>query len=680
MTSGSAGARGRSWRGKIRRRAGRWKRQVSARWTRPDFAPQPQAGATAPVGRRVIRPATPFRESAAAIQDWREGSPNRVAVLLHVFYPELVPELVEAVHRIPVPVDVIVTNATQAKVAFPLRSDDRLLLLPTQNRGRDILPLIDVVNSGLLDPYELVVKVHTKQSGWRATHDLPGDGAAWRTSLLSAVLGSTDAITRILSGFATDPRLGLVTDQASLLGPEHWGDNEQLVADLLRRIEMPLIRDDLQFAGGSVYWIRGFVLAGLRSLNLSSDDFPVEAGQVNQTNAHAVERVIGLLCREGGLTLSAPDGLPAQTSAAWERYLPDAPVTPRARAVPFYLPQFHPIPENDVWWGKGFTEWFNVAAARPLYPGHHQPRLPMGLGFYDLRTPETVSEQCQLAVQNGLAGFMYYNYWFAGHRLLERPITDRLSDKNDLPFCLMWANENWTRSWDGGSDDILIAQSHDAVPPEEYLRSVLPILADPRYLRIDGRALLAVYRPKQLPDPEATFGAWRHMARENGAGELLLVGVDGGAEFGEDLPPPHAFGMDATMTFAPHGLLWEPADPTRVGLAAGQRVRTWSYQAMVDDALAAYRNGLAATHIPGVMVAFDNSARRSEWPDIWLGANPYTYRRWLAGAVDAVADRPSDERIVFINAWNEWAEAAVLEPSDRYGSTYLLATRSALIP
>ena len=251
-----------------------------------------------PSGRRALRPATPFRESAAAIQDWREGSPNRVAVLLHVFYPELVPELVEAVHRIPVPVDVIVTNATQAKVAFPPRSDDRLLLLPTQNRGRDILPLIDVVNSGLLDPYELVVKVHTKQSGWRATHDLPGDGAAWRTSLLSAVLGSTDAITRILSGFATDPRLGLVTDQASCWD-RSTGDNEQLVADLLRRIEMPLIRDDLQFAGGSVYWIRGFVLAGLRSLNLSSDDFPVEAGQVNQTNAHAVERVIGLLCREG---------------------------------------------------------------------------------------------------------------------------------------------------------------------------------------------------------------------------------------------------------------------------------------------------------------------------------------------------------------------------------------------
>ena len=290
-----------------------------------------------------------------------------------------------------------------------------------------------------------------------------------------------------------------------------------------------------------------------------------------------------------------------------------------------------------------------------------------------------MSEQCQLAVQNGLAGFMYYNYWFAGHRLLERPITDRLSDKNDLPFCLMWANENWTRSWDGGSDDILIAQSHDAVPGG--IPAIGP--ADPGRPRYPTDRRTGAARGLSTQTAPGPGGDVRRVAahgtRER-AGELLLVGVDGGAEFGEDLPPPHAFrnGRDDDVR-SPRAAVGA-GGPDQVGLAAGQRVRTWSYQAMVDDALAAYRNGLAATHIPGVMVAFDNSARRSEWPDIWLGANPYTYRRWLAGAVDAVADRPSDERIVFINAWNEWAEAAVLEPSDRYGSTYLLATRSALIP
>ncbi len=627
---------------------------------------------------RTARPPRAFDQFWREITEWRDYRPARVAVLLHVFYPELVPELIESIGLIPVPVDIIVTNSSGSTLDLTVRDGDRAIILESANRGRDILPMMEVVNAGLLDPYDLVLKVHTKRSSWRGDHDLPGDGNTWRRELLDAVLGSSDNIAAIMSAFSQDPSLGQVTADDSVLGAQHWGDNQALVQGLLRRIELPLDPSELTFAAGSVYWVRGFVLSGLRCLNLGAKDFPDEAGQVNQTTAHAVERMIGILCHEAGLTVRGRSALSVAQHHTLDRFEPDSQPTPRARAIPFYLPQFHPIPENDAWWGRGFTEWSNVAAGRPLYPGHHQPRLPQGLGFYDLRTPETVAEQCRLARGASLSGFMYYNYWFSGRKLLDRPITDRLSDQNTLPFCVMWANENWTRAWDGSEEDILLAQSHDVMPPGDYIRSVLPVLADPRYIRVDGAALVAVYRAKQLPDPAKTFTQWREIASESGIGELFILCVEGSAEYDEDLPPVSELGSDGTMTFAPHAQDWIPLPSGTMGLHPGVLARVWSYEAMVGGATAEYRRGIPDTHFPGVMVAFDNTCRRSEWPDIWYGANPYTYHRWLSAAIDAVADRPPERRLVFINAWNEWAEAAVLEPSDRFGNTYLLATRSAL--
>ncbi len=671
---------------RVSRRLGRGARARSLRWRLAnrlmrgmETAPEPSPSFDIWAQERAARPPRAFDQFWREISDWRNHEPARVAVLMHVFYPELVSELVDSVRLIPVPVDIIVTNSSGSELDLTVRDGDRVIVLEAANRGRDILPLIEVVNAGLLDPYDLVLKVHTKRSQWRGDHDLPGDGETWRRGLLDSVLGSTDNIAAIMSAFASDHTLGLVTADDSVLGPEHWGDNESLVQGLLRRIELPLRGSELTFAAGSVYWVRGFVLSGLRSLNLGARDFPDESGQVNQTTAHAIERMIGILCREAGLTMAGQSAVAtAPHTDPVARYGAAATVTPRARAIPFYLPQFHPIPENDAWWGKGFTEWSNVAAGRPLYPGHHQPRLPQGVGFYDLRTPETVAEQCRLAEGASLSGFMYYNYWFSGRKLLERPINDRLADHNPLPFCLMWANENWTRAWDGSEDDILLAQSHDVTPPGEYIRSVLPVLNDPRYLRVDGAALVAVYRAKQLPDPAKTFTQWREIAGENGAGELFILCVEGSAEFDEDLPPVDDLGCDGTMTFAPHAQDWVPLPNGTMGLHPRVLARIWSYEAMVDGSTADYRKDLAETHFPGVMVAFDNTCRRSDWPDIWYGANPYTYHRWLSAAIAAVADRPPDRRLVFINAWNEWAEAAVLEPSDRFGNTYLMATRSAL--
>ena len=609
------------------------------------------------------------------------ASPTRIGVIVHVYYPDLLDEIVRQLSAIPVTFDLIVTNASGDPITIDrdrLPRASTVLILDVENHGRDILPLVQLVNSGLLDPYHLVLKVHTKRSGWRDGHaDLAGTGAAWRDELLNALLGDPDNVAGILNAFATSPSLGLVTADGSLLGPEFWGDNQAVTSSLLRRLELDLRSEDLKFAAGSMYWIKGFVLQGLRALNLSATDFEPETGQVNATTAHAMERLIGVLADEAGLSLVNRSSLPkfAPEATDWSRFEMDRSLPPRLRVIPFYLPQFHPIPENDRWWGAGFTEWANVAAAKPVYLGHDQPKLPGELGFYDLRLPGVVARQVSLAESNGISGFMYYHYWFAGRQLLEKPILDRLADATKLPFCLMWANENWTRSWDGRDSDVILGQRYDEEPASGFIDDVVPILRHPRYMRIDGRAVLGIYRPAQIPDLVEVIESWRAAARRGGAGELMVLNVDVVKAFHGVEEDPSAIGLNGTLGFPPHNALWDWISKQKVGADRSFSGNLLSYRAMADDAIRKLQAGLSEDYFPGVMVNFDNTARRQWNPDIWYGSNPYTFRRWLAAAAQAVASREADRQLVFVNAWNEWAEGAVLEPSARFGPTYLLAVR-----
>jgi len=612
-------------------------------------------------------------------------SPARVGVVVHVYYPELFDEILRELTTIPVAFDLIITNASGETIGVDrsrLPRASSIVILDVENHGRDILPLVEVVNAGLLDPYQLVLKIHTKRSAWRDGHtELAGTGASWRGELLSGLLGDVVNVASILNAFATSPHLGLVTADGSLLGPEFWGGNQAVTASLLRRLELDAHPSDLRFAAGSMYWIRGFILQGLRALNLSATDFEREAGQVNATTAHAIERLIGIVTEEAGLSLAERSRVSLATPAEtdWQRFEVGRHLRPRLRVVPFYLPQFYPIPENERWWGTGFTEWTNVTAARPVYLGHDQPKLPADLGFYDLRVPESVARQASLAEWAGIDGFMYYHYWFAGRQLLERPIFDRVAGDVGLPFCLMWANENWTRRWDGRESDILMGQHYDEVPASRFIEDIMPILRDPRYMCLDGRPVLAVYRPAQIPDLASVIASWRKTARGGGIGELFVLLVDVEKEFHGVDEDPSAFGLDGRLGFPPHNVLWDWVPHQHVGAVLGFSGNVLSYRAMVDDAVRKLQAGLPESYFPGVMVNFDNTARRQSSPDIWYGSNPYTFRRWLASAASAVAQRDLDRRIVFVNAWNEWAEGATLEPSARFGSTYLLAVRDVTL-
>ncbi|MBV8657880.1 MAG: glycoside hydrolase family 99-like domain-containing protein [Burkholderiales bacterium] len=343
-----------------------------------------------------------------------------------------------------------------------------------------------------------------------------------------------------------------------------------------------------------------------------------------------------------------------------------------ARLIAFHLPQYHPIPENDAWWGAGFTEWTNVVKARPQYEGHYQPHLPADLGFYDLRLPEARAAQAELAQAYGIEGFCYYYYWFGGKRLLERPIEAMLADRApDMPFCLCWANENWTRRWNGNEHDVLMAQQHSPEDDEAMMRDVARYFADPRYIRVDGRPVLLVYRLDVLPDPAATVARWRAVCAALGVGDPYLCAVQ---SYG--VQDPSAFGFDAAIEFPPHGVV--SAEVTgHHARGHGFRGRILSYEDTVRYVLAKPKVGYARYR--GVMPSWDNTARKPNFGHCYQGSHPLVYRAWLAAAVEeAKADATLAAPFVFINAWNEWGEGCHLEPDQRYGHDWLRATQAAL--
>jgi glycosyltransferase involved in cell wall biosynthesis len=346
------------------------------------------------------------------------------------------------------------------------------------------------------------------------------------------------------------------------------------------------------------------------------------------------------------------------------------------KLIAFYLPQFHPIAENDAWWGTGFTEWRNVAAARPRFRGHTQPRLPGELGFYDLRVAETRMAQAELARAHGIDAFCYYHYWFEGRRLLERPFEEvRAAGEPDLPFCLCWANESWTRAWSDREGQVLIEQRYSESDDLAHARYLADTFTDPRYLRIEGRPLLLVYRAAALPDPRRTSAHIRREALQRGVGDPLLCRVESDPWLERRLAPAE-IGFDAAVEFSPD---WLDLDPERGARHRTTRTgdRIYDYAGVVERSLA--RLEPAYPTFRCVTPGWDNTPRRRTGAVLLGGSTPALYRRWLEALIARAAERPTGQQLIFVNAWNEWAEGAYLEPDTILGRGYLEATRDARV-
>jgi hypothetical protein len=351
--------------------------------------------------------------------------------------------------------------------------------------------------------------------------------------------------------------------------------------------------------------------------------------------------------------------------------------THNPRFIAFYLPQFHPTPYNDEWWGSGFTEWTNVVKARPRFRGHYQPHLPADLGFYDLRLPEAREAQANLARQYGIYGFCYYHYWFSGRRLLERPLDDVLAlGQPDFPFCLCWANENWSRRWDGGSNHLLISQQYSSGDDLAHIRSLARTLRDSRYIKIEGKPLVMVYRVESLPNPEGTAEIWRTEAIKEGIGDLFLVSVE--SNFGSLPKNPSTFGFDASLQFEPNSSHRITTSPLIHGLRrikltlTGDNILSYPdlYRKWAEQAAPGYRRFDCVTPM------WDNSARRKKRSaTIFRDSTPKMYETWLREAVRRGTPDEDGLKWVFLNAWNEWGEGCHLEPCQKWGRAYLEATR-----
>lgn len=368
------------------------------------------------------------------------------------------------------------------------------------------------------------------------------------------------------------------------------------------------------------------------------------------------------------------------------------------KPIAIYFPQLHSIKENDEWWGKGFTDWDNVKKAEPLFDGHYQPRIPLNHNYYDQSDIDIIRSQAELAKQYGIYGFCHYHYWFDGKQLLETPTNLMLDNPDiDMPFCLSWANETWSRRWDGSENQILIKQTH---PPHKerwdlHFDYLIKAWTDERAIKIDGKPVFAIYRPNLINDIDQMLDYWREKAHKYGLDGLYIVAQKHGPFVGNIKQSLNSFdaafqflpfdGISVTrMIYAVYKSLPQPMRKIMLNLKTNfemnKKVRhtLFNYDQIWENALSS-ETELGLTTFPGAYVDWDNTPRYKNRARIHQGATPERFQYWLTELIKSMPSRNLPENFVFINAWNEWAEGAYLEPDEKYGYQYLEALKSAMM-
>lgn len=362
------------------------------------------------------------------------------------------------------------------------------------------------------------------------------------------------------------------------------------------------------------------------------------------------------------------------------------------KTIAFYLPQYHQIPENDSWWGEGFTEWVNVKKSKALFDGHRQPQIPGELGYYDLNSDETRMQQAALAKEAGIDAFCYYHYWFQGKQLLEMPISRLLGNKTiDMPFCLCWANETWSRTWDGREKEILMEQTYNDEDDLAHAKHLVQIFQDSRYLKIDGKPIFVIYRIANLPNPRHFVEAIQNEAKLMGFDGVRIFAV---RNFASDMADEklQSIGIEDIIDFEPN-----PAEFPKRSLA-GKAIRfvqrQWNslarrfklpevnsilrvpYRAVMENSLQLYE-AFGKNHYPTVFPNWDNSPRRKA-ATIIQNDSPEDFENWIRKTAEILRTRPKENQLLFINAWNEWAESAHLEPDEATGHSFLDAVKKGI--
>ncbi|MDR1738421.1 MAG: glycoside hydrolase family 99-like domain-containing protein [Candidatus Symbiothrix sp.] len=363
----------------------------------------------------------------------------------------------------------------------------------------------------------------------------------------------------------------------------------------------------------------------------------------------------------------------------------------KIRPIAIYLPQFHPTPENDEWWGKGFTEWTNVTKAKPLFTGHEQPNLPGELGFYDLRVPEVREQQAELAKEHGIEGFMYWHYWFDGRRILERPFNEVLaSGKPDFPFCLGWANESWKTIWHGHlKKGTFLEQTY---PGEEdykkHFYAVLPAFKDKRYITVNKKCFFLIYKPFDIPNIDLLLTTWRNLAQENGLNGIYFVALSNYAD--KEYDKLIKLGFDAIQSYwLPSLLSSSHKRPKTFRERLNTKLRKIMHKPKPQSLLKIYKYKELIPYLsapidstenvfPTLLPNWDTSPRLAENGHIVVDSSPELFRKHVKNALKMLEQKPEEQRILFIKSWNEWAEGNYIEPDRKFGRQYLEVLRDEI--
>lgn len=383
----------------------------------------------------------------------------------------------------------------------------------------------------------------------------------------------------------------------------------------------------------------------------------------------------------------------------------------KARVIALYLPQFHPTPENDRWWGPGFTEWTNVAKAKPLFRGHQQPRIPADLGFYDLRLPETREQQAQLAREAGVEGFCYYHYWFGnGRQLLERPLQEVVaSGKPDFPFCICWANHTWSnKTWERKSavqkNSVLMEQTYPGTEDDiAHFNTLLPMFKDRRYMTVDGKLIFAIYDPFGFKNVQQFIATWRRLAEENGLPGFHFIGMtpstltirtapDGTRQ--RVMPNLESsaeiyrrvldLGFDAVNSLGKRrGEMlyegkWKNIAKTvlrHIGFPTGSM--RYDYERTVRNYFAPEDSW--ENVYPSILPQWDRTPRVASMDGVYVNATPEKFENHIRQALSLIKDKQPEHRILFLKSWNEWGEGNYVEPDMEWGHGFIDAIHNAVL-
>lgn len=610
-------------------------------------------------------------------------APIRLAIHLHLYYEDMIDKCTFYLQNIPVTFDLFVSVPSEqdlAKIIFHLTDSlpkaHSICVESVPNRGRDIAPLI-VQFGDRLKSYDIVAHFHTKKSPHNANL------ATWFEDVMDTLCGSVNEVKQILNLLTRDAKSVYPSGNKVSILDTGWSDNFEIAAKVISDFNLGNLNNfpRVEFPQGAMFWARTSSLEKLLSMPLQFSDFPEEPIGPDGTLAHALERLVLILgLHEPGRNYRLETrSLKRHKSPFYEAQhnFSQNIMHRSAKVLAYYLPQFHPTPENSLWHGDGFTEWYKVRAAYPLFQGHYQQHFPHpDVSYYLLESSDVLKKQAEMMRQAGIYGMIFYHYWFSGRLILEKPAQILLSDPTvQMPFCFCWANENWTRRWDGNEREILLEQVYSAEDALAFIRYLIPFFRDERYINIAGRPVLFVYRPSSIPPGYDYINIWRRECELAGLPFPYVVAV-----LTRGATSPKEYGMDAGAERVLHDWMGSAARDIRSELTP-----YWPLNGGVldyEDVAKHYAVKARQGDFPlfrSIVPVWDNTARYGSDALLLHNFKADAMQSWVEQLIqEAECQLPENQRFLIVNAWNEWAEGAHLEPDMRFGYAYLNAIGRAL--